>query len=77
MLASAASVIAQMPLALAIGGDIATSTQPMGVASVGGLIISAILTMYLVPTFFWLPNAIFSKAKGKAAKFNAKRSQKA
>ena len=77
MLASAASVIAQMPLALAIGGDIATSTQPMGVASVGGLIISAILTMYLVPTFFWLPNAIFSKAKGKVAKFKAKRSQKA
>lgn len=77
MLASAASVIAQMPLALAIGGDIATSTQPMGVASVGGLIISAILTMYLVPTFFWLPNAIFSKAKGKVAQIKAKRSQKA
>ena len=38
-------------------------TQPMGIASVGGLIVSAILTMYLVPTFFWLPNALTSKAK--------------
>jgi HAE1 family hydrophobic/amphiphilic exporter-1 len=38
----------------------------MGIASVGGLIVSAILTMYLVPTFFWLPNAIFHKAKKKA-----------
>ena len=31
----------------------------------GGLIVSAILTMYLVPTFFWLPNAITGKVKKK------------
>lgn len=77
MLASAASIIAQLPLAFGIGGDIATSTQPMGIASVGGLLISAILTMYLVPTFFWLPNAIFSKVKKQAAVIKAKRSAKA
>jgi HAE1 family hydrophobic/amphiphilic exporter-1 len=43
-------------------GYVAAMTQPMGIASVGGLLVSAILTMYLVPTFFWLPNAIFHKA---------------
>ena len=43
------------------------------IASVGGLIVSAILTMYLVPTFFWLPNAITSKVKSKANKIIAKR----
>ena len=62
VLATVASVIAQMPLALALGGNVAAMTQPMGIASVGGLIVSAVLTMYLVPTFFWLPNAIFHKA---------------
>lgn len=77
MLASAASIIAQMPLALAIGGDSATSTQPMGIASVGGLLISGILTMYLVPTFFWLPNAIFHKVKIKAQTIKKNRSAKA
>jgi HAE1 family hydrophobic/amphiphilic exporter-1 len=47
-------------------------TQPMGIASVGGLLVSAILTMYLVPTFFWLPNAIFHKAKKGASKIRKK-----
>ena len=77
MLASAASIIAQMPLALAIGGDSAASTQPMGIASVGGLLISGILTMYLVPTFFWLPNAIFHKVKSKAQEIKKNRSARA
>ena len=66
VLATFASVVAQLPLAFALGGNVAAMTQPTGIASVGGLIVSAILTMYLVPTFFWLPNAIFHKAKKKA-----------
>jgi hydrophobic/amphiphilic exporter-1 (mainly G- bacteria), HAE1 family len=77
LLASAASIIAQLPLAFGIGGDIATSTQPMGIASVGGLAISGILTMYLVPTFFWLPNALFHKAKSKVDKIKKNLSAKA
>jgi len=72
VLATLASVIAQLPLALALGGNVAAMTQPMGIASVGGLIVSAILTMFLVPTFFWLPNAITSKAKKGAKKLQAK-----
>lgn len=72
MLATLASVIAQLPLAFAVGGDVAAMTQPMGIASVGGLIVSAILTMYLIPTFFWLPNAIFGKAKRGASKVKNK-----
>ena len=73
VLATFASVVAQLPLAFALGGDVAAMTQPMGIASVGGLIVSALLTMYLVPTFFWLPNAIFSKVKTKKDKFIQKR----
>ena len=72
VLATFASVVAQLPLAFALGGNVAAMTQPMGIASVGGLIVSAILTMYLVPTFFWLPNAIFHKAKMKAGNMKAK-----
>jgi len=76
VLATFASVVAQLPLAFALGGNVAAMTQPMGIASVGGLIVSAILTMYLVPTFFWLPNAITSKVKSKANKIIAKRRSK-
>lgn len=76
VLATVASVVAQLPLAFALGGNVAAMTQPMGIASVGGLIVSAILTMYLVPTFFWLPNAIFHKAKKGVNKIKAKRAAK-
>lgn len=71
-LATFASIVAQLPLAFGIGGDVAAMTQPMGIASVGGLAISAILTMYLVPTFFWLPNALFSKVKKAKNKLSQK-----
>ena len=66
-LATIASAIAQS-LALGIGGKSAAMTQPMGIACIGGLIVSAILTMYLIPTFFWLPNALFHKVKKVAQK---------
>lgn len=72
VLATFASVVAQLPLAFALGGDVAAMTQPMGIASVGGLIVSALLTMYLVPTFFWLPNALIHKAKKKASNLKGK-----
>ena len=77
VLATFASVVAQLPLAFAVGGDVAAMTQPMGIASVGGLIVSAILTMYLVPTFFWLPNALTNKAKKMKNKIQTRLHSKA
>ena len=72
VLATFASIVAQMPLALAIGGDVAKMNQPMGIACVGGLAVSAILTMYLIPTAFWLPNALFHKVKSGVKKVGKK-----
>ena len=72
VLATFASIVAQMPLALAIGGDVAKMNQPMGIACVGGLAVSAFLTMYLIPTAFWLPNALFGKIKKGAKKVSKK-----
>ena len=77
VLATFASVVAQLPLAFALGGNVAAMTQPMGIASVGGLIVSAVLTMYLVPTFFWLPNAITGKVMKKVDKIKRNRHKSA
>ena len=46
--------------------------QPMGIACVGGLAVSAFLTMYLIPTAFWLPNALFHKVKSGVKKVGKK-----
>ncbi|MBR4915980.1 MAG: efflux RND transporter permease subunit [Fibrobacter sp.] len=72
VLATFASIVAQLPLAFAVGGDVAKMNQPMGIACVGGLAVSAILTMYLIPTAFWLPNALFGKIKKGAKKVSKK-----
>ena len=72
VLATFASIVAQLPLAFAVGGDVAKMNQPMGIACVGGLAVSAFLTMYLIPTAFWLPNALFGKIKKGAKKVKKK-----
>lgn len=73
VLATFASIVAQLPLAFALGGNVAAMTQPMGIASVGGLLVSAILTMYLVPTFFWLPRMPYSTRRRRAQAKSGKR----
>ena len=72
VLATFASIVAQLPLAFAVGGDVAKMNQPMGIACVGGLAVSAFLTMYLIPTAFWLPNALFHKVKSGVKKVGKK-----
>lgn len=72
LLATVASIIAQIPLAMGSEGSSAM-TQPMGIATIGGLAVSAILTMYLIPTFFWLPNALFTKVQKKTKNIDFKK----
>jgi len=48
LMTSMATILGALPIALALG-DAATSRIPMGLAIIGGLSFSLILTLYIIP----------------------------
>ncbi|PHI21523.1 acriflavin resistance protein [Lewinellaceae bacterium SD302] len=53
LMTSLATVLGTLPIALALGSA-STSRIPMGVAIIGGLLFSLLLTLYLIPSMYLL-----------------------
>jgi multidrug efflux pump len=64
LMTSLATILGAMPIALALG-DASTSRIPMGIAIIGGLIFSLILTLYIIPALY---TYIASKEKNQVLK---------
>ncbi len=54
IMATVAIILGMLPLALGIGSSGVEIRQPMGIVSIGGLIISAIMTLFIIPTIYYL-----------------------
>jgi multidrug efflux pump len=48
---SLATVLGALPIALALGAG-SQSRKPMGIAVIGGLLFSLVLTLYVVPAMY-------------------------
>jgi HAE1 family hydrophobic/amphiphilic exporter-1 len=52
IMSTLAIILGMMPLALGIGSAGAEMRQPLGIVSIGGLIVSALLTLIVIPTLY-------------------------
>jgi HAE1 family hydrophobic/amphiphilic exporter-1 len=62
IMSTLAIILGMMPMALGIGSSGAEMRQPLGIVSIGGLIVSAILTLIVIPTLYNL----FARDRGKS-----------
>jgi multidrug efflux pump len=53
LMTSLATILGALPIALALGGG-STSRIPMGIAIIGGLVFSLVLTLYVIPVLYTL-----------------------
>jgi len=54
LMASTAIILGMLPMALGIGAAGREFRQPMGVVSIGGLVVSTILALVVIPTLYYL-----------------------
>lgn len=59
LMSTLALILGMLPMAIGVGAAGKEMRVPMGVVSVGGLIVSTALTLYVIPAFYYL----FSKSK--------------
>ncbi len=64
VMSTLAIILGMLPLAIGVGSSGVEMRQPLGVVSVGGLIVSTALTLFVIPAFYYL----FEDRKKKANK---------
>ena len=54
IMATVAIILGMSPMAFGIGSSGVEFRQPMGIVSIGGLIVSTIMTLYVIPAFYYV-----------------------
>jgi len=65
MMTTMTTIMSSVPIALGMGGTIAAGRAPLGIAVVGGLIFSQIVTLYVIPCFFLVVDKAHRHFTGK------------
>jgi len=61
IMSSVAIILGMLPLALGIGSSGAEMRKSLGIVSIGGLIVSTLLSLFVIPTFYYLTTKKYVK----------------
>jgi HAE1 family hydrophobic/amphiphilic exporter-1 len=62
VMSTIAIIVGMLPMALGTGGTGKEIYQPMGIVSIGGLIVSTFLTLVIIPALYYLTSRDIHKA---------------
>jgi len=65
LMSTIAIVMGMLPMALGIGSSGAELRQPLGIVSIGGLVVSTIMTFFVIPAFYYLTTRKYIKIAEK------------
>jgi HAE1 family hydrophobic/amphiphilic exporter-1 len=54
IMSTLAIILGMLPLAIGVGSSGVEMRQPLGVVSIGGLLVSTVLTLFVVPAFYYI-----------------------
>jgi len=65
LMSSTAIILGMLPMAMGMGASGREFRQPMGVVSIGGLVVSTLLALVVIPTLYYLTTKTKKPAKAK------------